>query len=291
MSHRISVVTLAVIVIIIGYWWYALVWHSLFLGSEHLRVHFLDVGQGDAILIETPNNRQVLVDAGRGIKVLGALDMILPAHDRDIDVVVMTHPDADHIGGFVPVLRQYEVGTVIQSFIPSKTNLYKTVVKAIEGEGANVYTVSQAYSFFLDGVQFDILWPLGTTVKETNAASVVLLVTYGDIEILLTGDAPSAVEDFLIETFGEKLKDVELLKAGHHGSKTSTSAKFLSHTKPNVIIYSAGVRNSYGHPHEVVIERVAEYSTANPKENLRPYTTVDGTISFCLTMSAFAVCE
>lgn len=280
-----------VTVVIIGHWWYVLVWHALFLNSNYLHVHFLNVGQGDAVLIETPNNRQVLVDAGRGIKILNALDAVLPAHDRDIDVAVMTHPDADHIGGFVPVLNQYEVGTVIQSFIPSNTTLYKTVVKAVENEKSSVYTISQVYSFSLDGVRFDVLWPIGTAVKEINAASVVLLVTHGDIEILLTGDAPSAVEDFLVETFPEYLEDIEILKAGHHGSKTSTSQKFLIHTKPNVIVYSTGKNNSYGHPHTAVKDRVANYSAAHPEENLKSHTTESGTVSFCVTKKQFALCN
>ena len=296
MNFRVSTGVLAVTVIIVGYWWYALVWHSLFLTSDYLRVHFLDVGQGDAILIETPNSRQVLIDAGRGIRVLSVLNKVLPAHDRDIDIAVMTHPDADHIGGFVPVLRQYEVGTILQSFISSDTNLYKTVRTAIGDEKfgsrrAAVHTISRAYSFSLDDVQFDILWPVGEDVKEKNAASIVLLITYGDMEILLTGDAPSSVEEFLTDTFGNLVKDVDILKAGHHGSKTSTSSKFLTHTKPNVIVYSAGADNSYGHPHTIVIDRVADYSAAHPDENLQSYNTADGTVSFCLTMKRLELCE
>ena len=294
MSHRVSVGILAVAAVIIGYWWYALVWHSLFLHDDYVRVHFLDVGQGDAILIETPNNHQVLVDAGRGIRVLSALDEVLPAHDRNIDIAVMTHPDADHIGGFVPVFRQYDVGIIMQSFIPSKTKLYGIVQDAVKNEKvgdkhAEVYTISRTYLFSLDGVRFDILWPIGKEVEETNAASIVLLVTYGEMEILLTGDAPSAVEDFLVEMFAEKLEDIEILKAGHQGSKTSTSETFLTRTKPNAIIYSFGKRNSYGHPDEMVEERVGAYSAAHSGEGLTEHRTADGTVSVLCDKKKFHI--
>ena len=277
---------------IAGYWWYMLIFRSFTSeGREHVRIHFLNVGQGDAILIETPNNFQVLVDAGRGIKILNALDELLPMHDRDIDAVVMTHPDADHIGGFVPIFERYAVGTVMRSFIDSDTRVYNAVSDAIRDEGSAEYIISKPYSFRLDGVQFYVLWPVGEYVTETNAASVVLLVSYGSVQTLLTGDAPIAVEDFVVSSFGTITEDVEILKAGHHGSKTSTSYEFLSHTKPNVIVYSVGKNNSYGHPHQDVIDRVEQYKENHPGEILNTYETADGTVSFCLTPAQFQLCD
>ena len=265
---------------------------QLFSTTENLlRVHFLDVGQGDAILIETPSNHQILIDAGRGIQVLNALDTILQANDRDIDITVMTHPDEDHIGGFVPIFERYAVNTVIQSFIASESNVYKQVTSAIKREGAVTYTIRQAYSFLFDNVQFDILWPIGTEVTETNAASIVLLITYNNTEILLTGDVPTEVEEFLIESFPKKLNNIEILKVGHHGSKTSTSESFLNHTKPNIIIHSAGENNSHGHPHKETINRIKTYAQANPTENLNEYHTTDGTISLCITPSRYTHCK
>ena len=291
MSHKNTIIALTIIVIIIGYWWYVLVWHTLSSAGDTLKVHFLDIGQGDAILLETPNKHQMIIDAGRGIKVLNALDIILPSNDRDLDIVVMTHPDADHIGGFVPILKRYKVDTIIQSFIPSKTNLYKEIVSLMQEEGATTYTISQAYSFTFDGVQFDILWPLSTEVTEKNAASVVLLVSYGNTEILLTGDASAKIEEFLIKSFPEKLNDIEILKAGHHGSKTSTAESFLNHIKPNTIIYSAGKNNSYGHPHDIILNRVKAYAETNPAENLTEHRTAEGTVSFCITPKNYTLCK
>ena len=286
----IPFVILTISIVIIGYWWYALVWHSLSFDDETLRVHFLAVGQGDGILIETPNNHQILIDAGRGIQILAALDALLPAHDRTIDVAVLTHPDADHVGGFIPVFRRYAVGTILRSFISADTAVYEQVVSAMEEEGAQVYAVSQPHSFTLDGVRFDILWPVGTEIADTDAASLVLLISYGDIELLLTGDASAEIEEFLIASFPEKLIDIDILKAGHHGSKTSTAQSFLAHTKPNAIIYSAGKNNSYGHPHADVLGRVKVYAALYPDQRFTEHYTADGTVSFCIRPTSYTLC-
>ena len=291
MSRKTSVSILTVVIVVVGYWWYIALWQSFTETENLLRIHFLDVGQGDAILIETPNNQQVLVDAGRGMQVLNALDAILQPNDRDIDITVLTHPDEDHIGGFVPIFQRYAVDTVIQSFVSSESSVYKQVVSAIKKEGSVTHTVKQAHSFLLGKVQFDILWPIGTEITETNAASVVLLITYGSNEILLTGDIPAEVEEFLIESFPNKLSSIEILKVGHHGSKTSTAESFLSHTNPNIVIYSAGENNPYGHPHKETVNRIKTYAQANMTENVTEHYTRDDTVSFCITPKQFTLCK
>ena len=295
MNPRIFLCMQIVAVVCIGYWWYVLIWDAADGAATDMRVHFLDVGQGDAILIETPGDGQILVDAGRGMAVLTELQKILPMRDRHIDAVIMTHPDADHVGGFVPVLKQYEVGTVIRPFIESETSVYgrvrEEILKQRERHGTAVYAVSGPSAFSLNGVRFSVLWPIGESVRETNAASIVLLAEYGDMKVLLTGDANKAVEDLVAETFPDATDDVDILKAGHHGSKTSTSASFLNHTKPNAVVYSASKDNRYGHPHPSVLERVAAYGEAHPEQNLRTYWTAeDGTVSFCVQRHAFALC-
>ena len=291
MSYKKIIIILTAFVVIIGYWWYVFVWASIAADNETLKMHFLDVGSGDAMLLETPKKRHMLIDAGRGIQVLNALDDVLTADNRNIDIAIMTHPDMDHIGGFIPVFKRYTVDTVIQPFITTQTAIYARVVEAMTEEGSVVYTIDQPYTFTLDGVQVTILWPIGTTVTETNAASVVLLITYGDTEILLTGDAPTTIEKFLIETFPEKLNDIDILKAGHHGSKTSTAQELLTHTKPNAILYSADKRSPYGHPHTDVLERVKIYAKTYPDQHLTEHRTADGTISFCITRKHFTICE
>ena len=148
MNNKTAIIILATIVLIIGYWWYMLVWHSVLTTGDNIRVHFLNIGQGDAILIETPNNKQVLIDAGRGIRILNEIDSILPASDRDIDVAIITHPDEDHIGGFIPILQRYTVGTVLQSFIESESDTYKQVATAIKEEGAITHTIQTTIFIF-----------------------------------------------------------------------------------------------------------------------------------------------
>lgn len=288
MLREICLSLLILSVIIIGYWWYNLVWLTITANKE-VEIHFLDVGQGDSILIETPNGQKVLVDSGRGVRVLSVLDEKLSAIEDVIDVAVLTHPDADHIGGFVPIFDRYDVRNSVRSFIPSDTNVYRQVINAIEEEG-NAYVISDRYFFELDGVSFHILWPLSETISETNTASIVLLVQYGNTEILLTGDAPQSVEEELIRRFPTLLKDIDILKLGHHGSSTSSAKEFLDYTLPNALIYSAGAQNRYNHPSEDVVERVNKYVNDYPRQKPKVYATKDGTVSFCINRYSFSEC-
>ncbi|MDE0243162.1 MAG: MBL fold metallo-hydrolase [Candidatus Kaiserbacteria bacterium] len=268
-----------------GYWWYVLVWVPLETEVPMVRVHFLDVGQGDSILIETPSGRQVLVDAGRDGAVSAALNHVMQASDKHIDALVMTHPDADHIGGFAAVLDQYDISSVIHSFIPAETQVYRAVMERVyakeQAGKIAVHQVDRAQQFILDDVTLSLLWPLDRTVADKNAASVVLLVQYGDQQVLLTGDAPVAVEDVLFNVFPDLLADIELVKAGHHGSRTSFSQAMLEKAEPHSIVFSYGEGNPYKHPHHTVLNRTAAYVAEHP--DARVYRTVDGTVSFCIT--------
>ena len=275
-----------VIVFLIGYWWYVLVLSPTLFNTNELKVHFLNVGQGDAVLIEIPGGQRVLVDAGRGSVVLSELDKFLPRHHRFLDLAIMTHPDTDHIGGFVSLLDRYDVGTIFQSHVkPSDDSLYNLIHKVIDEQGITVYTIDQPYTFSVGAVQFSILWPIDGSVKETNAASIVLLVSYGDIDILLTGDANKAVEEYVVTLFKERLVDVEILKIGHHGSKTATSPLLLRSIRPGSVIYSAAKDNRYGQPHQEVYETVREYDS-----EIKEYWTWDGTVSFCATRKTVRAC-
>ena len=274
-----------------GYWWYALVWLSFSTDASFVRVHFLDVGQGDAILIETPNGRRALIDAGRDWRVISALDGVLPPGDATIDVAVMTHPDADHIGGFAPVFNQYNVSTVVHSSVPPTTALARTIMDMAADEvsdGGRMHRVTEPNRFLLDGVAFLILWPVGESVRERNAASVILLIRYGSTDVLLTGDAPAAVEDLLPSLHPGLIDGIEIVKAGHHGSRTSLSPNLLARAAPAAVVFSYGADNRYGHPHRSIVSRVASYLEAAP--TARAYRTVDGTVSFCLAKDSFVRC-
>jgi competence protein ComEC len=222
-----------------------------------LTVAFLDVGQGESVLIEGPTGTQVLIDGGLDRTVLKRLSEVMPWYDRMLDVVIGTHPDQDHIGGLSYVLERYRVAHIFQSGVPHETSANDAFLRSVEKEGAAVYESRRNTIIDLGGGAYvRFLFPdrdLGAV--ETNTASAVVQVVYGDIEFLLTGDAPQAIERYLVSLEGEGLKS-KVLKLGHHGSKTSSAEAFVEAVHPNYAIVSAGKDNSYGHPHKEVVDRL-----------------------------------
>lgn len=223
-----------------------------------LKVSFLNVGQGDAILIESPTKTQVLIDGGRDRSVLRELGKRMSPLDRSIDMVVETHPDADHIGGLSGVLKNYTVSYVLSSKVESDTNTVLALADAVANE-KGVVEVTARRGQRIDiggGAYLLVLFPdreVGDL--ETNTGSVVMQLVYGSTKIMLTGDAPSSVEEWLVRLDGEDLESA-VLKAGHHGSRTSTSDAWLAMVNPAHVVISAGKDNSYGHPHKEVLERI-----------------------------------
>lgn len=227
--------------------------------SSQLRIVFLDVGQGDAIWISAPNGRELLIDSGPDQSVIDQLGKEKSFFDRTIDMVLATHSDKDHIGGFPYVFDQFNIPLVIESEISSPTLIDKTFTNKVTTEQSKRLTARSGERIVLDpkhGVVVDILFPdQNTTGWETNEASIVAKVSYGETSFLLTGDSPSDVENHLVSLYGEQLR-VNVLKLGHHGSKTSSDQNFLETVKPDIAIVSAGLGNKYGHPNPEVIERV-----------------------------------
>lgn len=229
------------------------------------KVSMLNVGQGDSFLIEAKNGRQILIDGGRDAQVLGELSRVMPKGDRSIDVVIATHPDADHIGGLPLVLARYDVGMFLTADSTTDTDQFKTLNDVLLEQKIPSYYVRQGMKISLDTdvslpTTFSILFPdRSTTYWETNSASVVGRLDIGDTSMLLTGDAPSSVENFLLKARPQAV-DVDILKLGHHGSKTSSSSEFLKATSPSLALVSAGVANRYGHPATDVLNRLKEFS-------------------------------
>lgn len=240
-----------------------------------LEVSFLDVGQGDAILIETPDGFEMLVDGGPNAAVLRALSSERSFFDRDIDLVVSTHPDLDHIGGLIDVLKRYNVKTILKT--ENENDKSATVAFAAEAEKEHAEQVlADAGQVIQLGASttIQIFSPAGDERNwESNTASIVLRIVYGDISFMLTGDAPAEIEDYLVDTYGTQL-DSDVLKLGHHGSKTSTSQKFLDTVSPQYAVVSAGIDNRYGHPHQEVMQRVFG------KKIQTFHTGTDGTVTF-----------
>lgn len=217
----------------------------------------LDIGQGDSLLVTAPSGAQMLIDGGKDSAVLTQLGKVMPAGDRFIDVVIATHPDADHIGGLPLVLRRYRVGLYLTSQVASDSQVYKDLNQLIIDRKIPAYFVRKGMVVRLDPVtRFTVLFPnRDTTGWETNTASVVGRLDIGQSSGLLTGDSPTSIETYLTHTT-PKLLDVDVLKLGHHGSKTSSSEDFLRAASPDLALISAGVNNRYGHPATEVIERL-----------------------------------
>jgi len=236
--------------------------------ERYLCVVFLDVGQGDSIFIQSPNGTQMLVDGGRDNTVLRELGSVMGFFDKDLDYVLATHPDADHVGGLADVLERYEVKNVIRTENESDTPVWKRVEELIGEEGAKIYFARRAERYDLGGgVTLEILFPdIDPVALESNIASIVAKLVYGETSFMLTGDSPKAIEEYLVLIEGERLKS-DVLKVGHHGSRTSTSQFFLDEVRPTHAVISSGKDNQYGHPHVEVTDMlfntgVKTYNTA-----------------------------
>lgn len=220
------------------------------LHTPEFLIAFLDVGQGDAIYIRAPNGNDVLIDGGSGSDVLRELPLLMGPLDRSIDVVIATHPDKDHIGGLVEVFDQYHVTTFIDPGVENTTQVYRALMERVAKE-AVPYVARTGMNIHLGReTAISVLFPDRAIRGDTNNASVVTKVSHGDVDILLTGDAGVRVEKFLLA------KDIEseILKVGHHGSRTSSDRAFIREVSPAVAVISAGADNSYGHPHDEVLE-------------------------------------
>jgi competence protein ComEC len=228
-----------------------------------LKVAFLDIGQGDAIFIETPSRKQMLVDGGPNKSVVRELSRVMPFFDRSIDVVINTHPDRDHIGGLPEVLKRYSVSRVLDPGVTSDSGTYGYYRQLIEQNPNIEYESARRGQIidFGDGAYAQILFPDRDMdgVSNDNNASVIVHVVYASTSVMLTGDAPKKIEEYLITLEGADLKS-DILKAGHHGSRTSSSDSFVRAVSPKWVVISAGKDNSYNHPHKEVMELFASSS-------------------------------
>jgi competence protein ComEC len=235
------------------------VWRALPDGRLH--VIFLDVGQGDAIFIQTPSGRQVLVDGGPSETVLLAqLGRQMPFWDRTLDAMVLTHPDLDHITGLVPVLERYRVETVIFREVEHATDVYEYWLQLLEVEGATVYQGEAGLRITLDdGLEMSVLYPGAELLPQTDAnannSSVVTRLVFGAVSVLLPGDIEAVVEHQLVADAVPLESTV--LKAAHHGSCSSTTPEFLDAVDPEIVVISVGAENRFGHPCAEVLERLA----------------------------------
>ncbi len=241
-------------------------WSFVYLHRERdfLTVIFLDVGQGDAIFIEAPNGNQILIDTGPSEIIARALSDVLPYFDRHIDFVVTTHPDLDHIGGMPTLLERYSVGSYIFYDNSPTSDIIEKIARLVEETKTPVAHVQAGDRIILDASRttyLDVLWPTDTKqMPDKNDMSIVTKLVYGESDVLLTGDASLKIENILVSEYtsydaGTYLQS-DILKLGHHGSKTSSSELFLRRVMPEFSIVSAGLNNRYNHPSAEVMARL-----------------------------------
>ena len=235
------------------------------LSSKEMKVHFMDVGQGDSILIQSPNGKNMLIDGGTKASGTKVVNFIKSQGITTLDYVVATHPDEDHIGGLISVLESsLKIGTFIDSGKVHNTNTYYKMLSLVDSRNLNFKVLTEGETIPLDGNLTLQLLHVGTNASETNDASIVMKLTYKNISFLLTGDADTGIEADLMSKYNVKST---ILKAGHHGSNTSSSTAFINAVKPEATILSYGKDNSYGHPNQEVVNRLNSnnskiYSTA-----------------------------
>lgn len=235
----------------------ALIFYFAFRSENRvLTVAFLDVGQGDAIFIESPNGNQIIFDGGPGSALVRAVAGQVSLFDRHIDMIVVTNPDKDHFEGFIPLLSRYTVGALVDTGVDSSGNpLYRELEKEIEKRNIPVVPARTGQKILLGGGAYiDIIFPdQDVSQLSHNDASLVARLVYGDTSVLLAGDTTKKMENYMVSRYGDFLK-ADILKVAHHGSKTSTEDAFVKAVNPDIAVISAGKENSYGHPHQEVLD-------------------------------------
>jgi competence protein ComEC len=220
------------------------------------RLVVLDVGQGDALYVRTPAGQDLLIDAGPGRQVVAELERELPVGDRTLEAIFATHMDADHIGGFEAVLQEFKVQHVFTNGQQPTTKKANAFIDAVTTQGIELQALSRGQRLTSTGFTMDVLWPDDSEHASSNEGALVMRLVTDHRSFLLMADAPDSVEKKLIESQTPLRSDV--LKVGHHGSKTSTTGALLTAVQPQQAVISAGKSNQYGHPTGQVLDRLTE---------------------------------
>ncbi len=222
-----------------------------------LQVHYIDVGQGDSILLDL-GEAEVLIDGGG--KSPGVVTYLEDYVDGSLEGMVATHPHADHIGGLIAVLDAFEIEQIWYNGHDYDSNTYRDFMARVNTEGAEVNEARRGHTIIVGDLTFDVLHPVEPLVDDTNNNSIVLMLSYGEVDFLFTGDAEHGAESSILVQSVVPIPDIDVLKVAHHGSDTSSSQAFLSVVQPEDSIIMVG-SNSYGHPDAGTISRLDGYGT------------------------------
>lgn len=234
----------------------ALVWYAVFAESRSgLTVAFLDVGQGDAIFIQAENGNQILLDGGPNKAVLRQLSKIMPFYDRSIDMLISSHPHADHLAGLVEVLKRYKVDSAVESGTAVNTPEYQEWENLLADKKIPHFYGRRGMKINLDkNLYLEILLPaVDAKNLDPHSGMLVAKLYYGKTSYLLMGDAEKSMENYFVFLEGKNLK-TDIVKIGHHGSNKSTSESLLGFGGPQYAVISVGKDNSYGHPHKEALD-------------------------------------
>lgn len=233
------------------------VWGRIVFGgsNENLEVYFLDVGQGDGELIVLPGNVKILIDAGPNNKILKELSSVLKPTDRYIDLVILSHPQLDHFGGLMDVLKRYQVGAFVFSGRRGDVPAFQDLEKIIKENKIAAIALAENDKIKYLKNRFDVLSPSKNLLQsaELNDTALVMKFENEEVKILFTGDIDKKTEEYLIK---KRDLSVDVLKVSHHGSKFSTGREFLMEATPKISIIEVG-KNSYGHPTAEVLDKLA----------------------------------
>ena len=255
-----SKIYLAIIATLIFFNW----WAWLAFGgaqSRELKVTFFNVGQGDATLVSAPHNFQILVDGGPNNEVLSKVGSVMPRGDKTIELVVISHPDRDHISGLVEILRRYKVEHVLLTLVSHNLAEYQEVQKLIKDKMIPMVIARAPQRLSWGDGYLDVLYPFkiatsSVAENKTNQTSIVSRLVFGESSVLFSGDL-EAPQELELEFKGIALSS-DILKVAHHGSKNSSSERFLETVRPQLAIISVASKNLYKHPHQEVLDRLSE---------------------------------
>ena len=228
---------------------------------KELTFAMLDIGQGDALFIESPTGTQILVDGGPPRKILSQLSRVMSPFDRTIDSIIITNPDQDHIGGVLDVLKVYKVDKIFEPGTYNDSKIYQNLKAEIKNKNIPNILVKAGMKLDIGGGAFiDILFPdRDVSLWDSNDGSVVAKITYGETSVMLTGDATSETEKIILGEYPKTALTSTVLKVGHHGSRTSTSASFVQAVAPTYALISNGKDNTYGHPHQDTLDTLTSF--------------------------------